>query len=444
MFTSKVYKLSPVFIQNILLSSRAFIRKKLRENKECEQLTKKLIVHDYDSEALKQYQSKTLKNVLTEAQRNIAFYQRFADDINTFPYIDKAEVNSNKDRFLSPNKSGVVVKGSTSGTTGAPLSIPQNMQSVITEQAFINRMMHWAGIEHNDKRAWLRGDMIVPQEQKKGPFWRYSYFENMILLSSFHLAQKNLDGYLNAMQNYGVKAIQAYPSSIVTLAKHLESNDTYYQGTLKSIITSSESLSKEDKALVERRFKCTVFDWYGLFERVAAIASCEHGRYHILTDYAHVELLPAGKAENGRDRAEIVGTNFNNSLYPLVRYKTGDHVLLSDETSCPCGRVFPIIDSIEGRMGDYLIAEDGQKVHILNHIPKGVDGLIASQFIQDKKNEITILVVTDKNKFNNEQCSILTKNAKERLGKSISFKIQEVKSIPRTKNGKIRQAICLL
>ena len=106
--------------------------------------------------------------------------------------------------------------------------------------------------------------------------------------------------------------------------------------------------------------------------------------------------------------------------------------------------MFPIVDSIEGRTGDYLIAEDGQKVHILNHIPKGVVGLIASQFIQDKKNEITILVVTDKNKFNNEQCSILTKNAKERLGESISFKIQEVNNIPRTKNGKIRQAICSL
>ncbi|WP_405601087.1 MULTISPECIES: phenylacetate--CoA ligase family protein [unclassified Pseudoalteromonas] len=441
MFTSKVYRLSPVFIQNVLLSSRAFIRKKLRENKECEQLTKELIAHDYDSEALKQYQSKTLKKVLTEAQRNIAFYQRFGNDINTFPYIDKAEVNSNKDKFLSPNKSGVVVKGSTSGTTGAPLSIPQNMQSVITEQAFINRMMHWAGIEHNDKRAWLRGDMIVPQEQKKGPFWRYSYFENMILLSSFHLAQKNLDGYLNAMQNYGVQAIQAYPSSIVTLAKYLESSDTYYQGTLKSIITSSESLSKEDKALVERRFKCTVFDWYGLFERVAAIASCEHGRYHIMTDYSYVELTPAGKTENGRDRAEIVGTNFNNSLYPLIRYKTGDHVLLSDETSCPCGRVFPIIDSIEGRVGDYLVGEDGQNIHILNHIPKGVQGLLATQFVQKADFSIDILVVVDDEIFNIEQQNKLMLNTKEKLGHSIKVSVKKVDAIPRTKNGKIKQAI---
>ncbi|MBH0060468.1 phenylacetate--CoA ligase family protein [Pseudoalteromonas sp. NZS71] len=442
MFSSRLYKLSPIFIQNFLLSSRAFIRKKLRENKESERLTKELISHDYNSEVLKQYQSKTLTTVLTEAQNSIAFYRRFTDDINTFPYIDKAEVNRNKSKFLSPSKSGVVVKGSTSGTTGAPLTIPQNMQSVVAEQAFINRMMHWAGVGSNDKRAWLRGDMIVPQDQKEGPFWRYSYFENMILLSSFHLAQKNLDSYLTAMQNYGVQAIQAYPSSIVTLAKYLEVNDAYYPGDLKSIITSSESLSKEDKLLIEKRFKCTVFDWYGLFERVAAIASCEHGRYHILTDYSYVELVPAGKTEDGRDRAEIIGTNFNNSLYPLIRYKTGDHVVLSEEVTCPCGRIFPIIDSIEGRVGDYLIGDDGQKVHILNHIPKGVSGLLATQFVQKEKNKIDIRVVVDQSKFDNKQRSILINNAKAKLGNSIEFNIEELEELPRTKNGKARQAIC--
>lgn len=444
MFTSKIYKKSPVSIQNILLSTRALVRKKLRENNKCEQYTQELIVHEYDSELLGKYHDKTLYKTIKQARNTVEYYKSYDLNLKTFPFIDKLEVNSNKDKFLSSKKSGTVIKGATSGTTGAPLVIPQDMESVITEQAFINRGLAWAGFNEGDKRAWIRGDMIVPLEQKKAPFWRYSYFENMIMLSSFHMAPANLQSYIDTMVSFGVQVIQAYPSSIATLAKYLEVNNQYYPGDLKSIVTSSESLSKEDKHLIETRFKCTVFDWYGLFERVAAIASCEHGRYHILTDYAHVELLPAGKTESGQQRAEIVGTNFNNSLYPLIRYKTGDHVVLSDEPNCPCGRVFPIVDSIEGRTGDYLIAEDGQKVHILNHIPKGVVGLIASQFIQDKKNEITILVVTDKNKFNNEQCSILTKNAKERLGESISFKIQEVNNIPRTKNGKIRQAICSL
>ncbi|ALQ54544.1 Capsule biosynthesis protein CapK [Pseudoalteromonas issachenkonii] len=441
MFTSKLYKSSPVFIQNILLSSRAFIRKKLRENTDCEKLTQKLQTHEFNYELLKQYSDKMLSDVVTNASETIDYYKGTGTGINKYPYIDKPTVNTHKDKFLSPQKKGAVINGATSGTTGVPLVIPQDMKSVITEQAFVNRGLAWAGFEKADKRAWIRGDMIVPIEQKQLPFWRYSYFENMIMLSSFHMAPKNLQSYINAMVDFGVQVIQAYPSSIVTLAKYLEVNNEYYPGEIKSVVTSSESLTKEDKHLIETRFKCTVFDWYGLFERVAAIASCEHGRYHILTDYAHVELLSAGKTEDGRDRAEIVGTNFNNALYPLIRYKTGDHVILSDEKNCPCGRVFPLVDSIEGRTGDYLVAEDGQKVHILNHIPKGVEGLLGSQFVQKKDQSIDVLVVVDGALFNKTQKDKLITNTKERLGESIKVNVKKVDAIPRTKNGKIKQAI---
>ena len=444
MFTSKAYTISPVIVQSLMLSVRAFLRKKLRENKSCDQFTDILISHDDNEVLLKGYSQHKLEQVLIEASKNTSYYKTFGTNISNYPFIDKVEVNRKKEQFLTKNSKGVSIKGSTSGTTGSPLSVPQNMKSVIAEQAFINRMMHWAGVKAKDKRAWIRGDMIVPLSQKKGPFWRYSYFENMIMLSSFHMANNNLQLYIDAMVDFGVQVIQAYPSSIVTLAKYLEVNNQYYPGKIKSVVTSSESLTKEDKQLIETRFKCTVFDWYGLFERVAAIASCEYGRYHILTDYSYVELLPVEKAEDGRERAEIVGTNYNNSLYPLIRYKTGDHVVLSNETSCPCGRVHPIVDSIEGRVGDYLIGEDGQKVHILNHIPKGVNGIIALQFIQVIKGEITVRVVTDKNLFDDKQRLTLINNAKEKLGESITFSIDEVNAIPRTKNGKIRQAICSL
>ncbi|MBT2153192.1 phenylacetate--CoA ligase family protein [Pseudoalteromonas tetraodonis] len=444
MYSNIIYRSLPVFFQNVYISVINLIKLFLREDKLAKETEQQLNRNEKDEAQLSDYCVKRLNASLNNAVNNVNYYKGKNTIITSFDFIDKNTVREDPSSFYNHNYVGVKFNGATSGTTGSPLVIPQSAESVKRERAFANRQRRWAGFEQGDKRAWIRGDMIVPLEQKKAPFWRYSYFENMIMLSSFHMAQQNLQSYIEAMQNYKVNVIQAYPSSIVTLAKYLESNEQYYLGNLKSIITSSESLSKEDKNLIEKRFRCTVFDWYGLFERVAAIASCEHGRYHILTDYAHVELLPAGKTEDGRDRAEIIGTNFNNSLYPLIRYKTGDHVVLSDEPNCSCGRVYPIVEAIEGRVGDYLLAEDGQKVHILNHIPKGVEGLIATQFIQDKKNEITILVVTDKEKFDQKQISILIANAKSRLGMSITFDVKKVEKLPRTNNGKIRQAICSL
>lgn len=441
MFTSNIYKISPIFIQNILLSCRGLIRKVARENKFQRIVLDEIKRNEFDRDISSAFSNKMLKTSLVNAKEKAKFYNQKVEidnnNVKSFPFINKKHLLDDPEGFLCSDYKGVIINGSTSGTTGTPLTIKQNMTSVIREQAFIARHLEWAGFKKGDKRAWIRGDMIVPLEQKQQPFWRYSYFEDMILLSSFHMAPENLPLYIQVIVDYGADIIQAYPSSILTLAKYLDARDEYYPGKLKSIMTGSESLSADDKRLIEKRFNCTVFDLYGSFERVAAIASCEHGRYHILSDYSHVELL-----DTGDGRHEIVGTNFNNSLFPLIRYKTGDHVVLSDEESCPCGRVFPLVDHIEGRNGDYLIGEDGQKIHILNHIPKNVIGLISCQFVQKSLTKIQVLAVVDNKLFTAEQEAQLIANTKERVGRSIDVEVSIVPQLPkRTKNGKVRQAV---
>lgn len=442
MFTSSLYVRAPIWLQNIMLSVRALSRKLIRENGEMRVILKEIQTNEYSKAQLAKYQQQQLQHVLENACQNVPFYERLGlanSPIQAFPYLDKTVLRSEHEQFISQMKPSVVVKGATSGTTGTPLTILQDMRSVIREQAFVARQLSWAGYRKGDKRAWIRGDMVVPLSQKQGSFWRYSWFEQMIVLSSFHLTPQAMPNYLQAMVDFGVDIIQAYPSSIAALARYLEANQTYYPAKLKSIITSSESLSEEDRQVIETRFKCKIFDWYGLFERVAAIGECEHHRYHLLTDYSQVELLDAGQ-----DRYELVGTNFNNHYFPLIRYKTGDHVHLSENEACPCGRVFPVIKRIEGRVGDYLVGEDGQKIHILNHIPKGVNGLLATQFLQKDVNKITVLVVVESRVFDMTQEEILIKNTKDRIGKNICVEIVKVDSIPKTKNGKTRQAICLI
>lgn len=444
MYTSKMYIKSPVFIQNIFISFLNLTKKILRSTSSVDVFTKKLIENERSEVKLNKYCEEKLITVLNNARDNSPYYSYSKSakvNIHNFKYITKDEVFDCSDKILNNNIKGRKIKGQTSGTTGKALTIYQNLESIRAERAFNNRQRLWAGYEKGDKRAWIRGDVIVPLNQKKAPFWRYSYFENMILLSSFHMTKDVLQLYIDAMYDFGVNIIQAYPSSIITLAKHLENTNQYYKGNLKSIITSSESLTSIDKKLIEERFNCTVFDWYGLFERVAAIASCEHGRYHILSDYSHVELLPVGKIEDGRDIAEIIGTNFNNLLFPLIKYKTGDHVILSNESKCPCGRVFPIVESIEGRVGDYLVGEDKQEIHILNHIPKGVLGILACQFIQRKDLSVEINVIADQSLFSEIEKNKLIFNTKKRIGHSLKVIVVEVESIKRTKNGKFKQAI---
>ena len=58
----------------------------------------------------------------------------------------KNDIRTRSDEFLSAIKPKVIVNGSTSGTTGTPLSIPQSMDSVVREQAFITRALGWGGV----------------------------------------------------------------------------------------------------------------------------------------------------------------------------------------------------------------------------------------------------------------------------------------------------------
>ncbi len=55
---------------------------------------------------------------------------------------------------------------------------------------------------------------------------------------------------------------------------------------------------------------------------------------------------------------EIVVTDFNNTLTPILRYRTGDEGKMR-ESDCPCGRAFPILYDVKGRRCDYY---DGPEV----------------------------------------------------------------------------------
>ena len=74
--------------------------------------------------------------------------------------------------MISERRRGLRVSGSTSGTTGAPIWLHQDLQAINREHAFVWRQLAWAGMKGGERRVWIRGEMIVPADQKGGPYWR--------------------------------------------------------------------------------------------------------------------------------------------------------------------------------------------------------------------------------------------------------------------------------
>jgi phenylacetate-CoA ligase len=206
--------------------------------------------------------------------------------------------------------------------------------------------------------------------------------------------------------------------------------------SLSGVVTSSETLSEGARRDIERAFGCRVFDWYGQGERVAAIGTCEHGRRHLLTDYSHVDLEPAGDG-----LVEIVGTGFHNLAMPLIRYRCGDLVRPAAKEHCPCGRSFPVIAEVIGRLDDLVKLPDGRSIGRLDHLFKGVAGILEAQIRQDRRDALTMLVVPASG-FNERTRRTLEENFRHRLGDALALEIELVDSIPRTRNGKFKGVVC--
>jgi phenylacetate-CoA ligase len=287
--------------------------------------------------------------------------------------LTKAELRRAPERWLRARGPGSWIRTviRTSGTSGTPLTIVQSLGNLIREEGFVYRQLRWIGYRHGQRRAWIRGDVVCADDPPDRRYWCRDWVGNKLMMSSYHLSNATIDGYLAALEDFDPVVIHAYPSSVAALAAWLHANGRRYRGAaLRGIMTSSETLEPDVRAAVEQAFGVQVFDWYGQAERVAAIGTCERGRYHVLTDYSGVALLPTDG--HGGAACELVGTTLNNAAMPLVRYRTGDTVV-ADDTPCPCGRVFPTVKAVLGRQEKIVTLPDGRLIARLDRVFQGHD-----------------------------------------------------------------------
>jgi phenylacetate-CoA ligase len=217
------------------------------------------------------------------------------------------------------------------------------------------------------------------------------------------------------------------------LAKFFKQHQINYKFDV--IFTSSESLEPELRDCMEEVFQCRIYDWYGQAERVAAIGQCQHGSYHIEEDYSIAELIPNGQS----DSYEVVGTQLHNYVMPLLRYRTQDHVYLSDEP-CGCNSCFRKVERIVGRSGNFLLTPEGTRITITAHIPCGIDNLMETQFYQNQPGEVVLKILTN-GKFTEKDKEQLVKNTLKYTSPHMKVTIKEVASIPRGPNGKFISVI---
>ena len=346
--------------------------------------------------------------------------------------LTKADVRQHPEQQVRPRGPGSWVRTTikTSGTSGSPLTIVQSLGNLVREEGFVHRQLQWIGWRKGQPRAWIRGDIVCPDHPADGRYWCRDWVGNMLMMSSYHLSNDTIGRYIAELESFDPVVIHAYPSSIAALAAWLNAAGRSYRGrALRGVMTSSETLEPGVRAAVEQAFGVNVFDWYGQAERVAAIGTCEEGRYHVLTDYSGVALL---ETEDGA--CELVGTSLNNAAMPLVRYRTGDTVI-PDGAPCPCGRVFPTIKAVIGRQEKIVTLPDGRIIARLDRVFQGHDRhLVEGQVLYRGDGEFVLRVVTADGFSDADERALADKFLLRVPG--VKVRVERVAAIPRGPNGK--------
>ncbi len=316
-----------------------------------------------------------------------------------------------------------------------PLEVFRSFDSVLWEQAFAYQHWQWAGHAPKSRQVVLRGDLVVPIEQRHPPYWLNDRVANCLYISTRHLNEFTAPVIADAIADFGARQLRAYPSAAYVLARL--ASDHQLNITFDSVQTSSECLYPAQRQLIEQAFGAQVFDLYGMAERVAFGMECEHGRMHMNSHYAHVEILDAaGRPTEGV--GQLVGTTLHNLVMPLLRYRLNDSAQW-DRRPCPCGRSYPVITGLVGKIEETVFDLDGREVSpsVITFAFKGIEGIAKSQVAQVARDRWELRLVPGPGYA--EDCARkLLSNMTELVSARLNTSICLCEDIPNLPSGKFK------
>ncbi len=402
---------------------------------------------------LKKQQEKQLYKIIKYVYKNIPYYKKLFDkeginpskikkikDLEKIPILTKEIIKKNINLFQPIKKQIKYINyfnNATGGTTGEPLKYKNSRKDRLISGILLYRGWANAGYQLGDKMIMLGGSSLSISKKTKIIQKINEFFRNIKKFSAFDMGVYEMKKITNTISTYKPKFIRGYPSAIYLLAQWIQKNNIQIYSP-KAIFTTSENLYPKMRKIIEKIFKCKIFDNYGLYDGGLSTYECNiHKGMHIDTEKSILEVIDKNNKQKKEGKGKIIATDLYNTAFPFVRYDTGDIGTIT-HSSCKCGFQTPRI-KISGRSVDVFKTPDGKNIHgwfflyMFWKYQKGIDNY---QVIQDKLDHITIKLVINKDFDKNQLKKIkaITQNKSPKW--KIIFKF--VKKIKVPKNGKYK------
>jgi phenylacetate-CoA ligase len=395
--------------------SNKHVASKIRESREFKKRLAFLRQSERWSVArLRAYQLKELKRVVAFAYKNIPYYRELFDvqglkpadiktleDIRKIPVLTRETIKRKYEKLLPR---GIDLKKilyrTTGGSTGDPLVVFSDMNFVSRDRANTLYYLGVAGYDpYHYRSVRLYGDRIPDALRKKGTYWYAGHSGRQLVMSCYDITKDTVKEYVEQIDTFTPAYIHTRPSAIYTLARHMRDQKLRLKKKVGAIFCDGEILYDEQRSLIEKVFGARVYNVYGHTEGAMVGISCPRSRLmHFLPQVGILELLDSRGRPVVRegDRGEMVATGFNNSLFPLIRYKTQD-MGIATKKRCPCRRGYQMLKRVEGRAQDYVRNRKGELVPlapaIFNYNDMDWTGIAQFKISQERPGKLLVRAV---------------------------------------------------
>ncbi len=397
--------------------------------------------HYYDIKDI--MESETLNNkqlelLLAHALNTVQFYKDFNNfkNICEFPVLTKNDYKENYDNFKSDlylNKP--LHKMSTSGSTGTPFTVLQNMNKrkrMFADLIYFNEI---AGQKLGEKYMYIK---VWPKKRSKIE----SIKQNEVTIDILHLNEEVLSSVQYILKkDKTINSILAYPSTYEILADYLlKKGDTPDMFNIKTVFSGAALLDKETKKKTSKVFDCPIIDRYANMENgLLAQTPSTYGKFIVNRASYYIELLKLESNESVETGGvgRIVVTDLYNFAMPIIRYDTGD-LAVSDDNDRNSLKSFK---NIQGRRVDMIYDTKGNPLtpHTWSVNMRKYSKLRQWQFIQEDKKRYVLRVNGEEGIYSMED---FDNTLRAILGTDADIKIQFVNEMPVLSSGKFKNTIC--
>jgi len=452
----KIYQWLPVFLQNFICSTYGYKEQKVRFNAHFFECLDSLIQSDmFKAKDIQSVKKRLLSSSLINAKASgcypsLDIFDEVDIQDEPFKVLEKMPVLIKDDlrgfdlsSFKKIKNAQVVV---TSGTTGKALEIVRNKKFSAIQWAVWFRHRARFGIKLGDVSVTFTGKPVVPINQTSPPFWRFNKAQNQYLISMQHININTIESIITFLNSIKPKFYSGYPSIISEISRlaAVKKLRIDVNSLPKAVFTGAEKLLADQEESIRSWLGNSVLitDQYGLTEGNCNFSKCEFGYYHEDFEFCHIEIIDGKLQPDGSIKGRLIGTSFHNDILPLVRFDTGDVATMAPESfTCECGRSSRVITYVDGRIDDFILLPNNQRVMRFDYLFKDTYEAVEAQIIQRELNSIEVVAVlvegANKEVFENK----VTAHFREYIHDELGINFTYTKKIKKTQNGKFKAVI---